>query len=388
MKSFRTTVLMMAAVLIASAALAQGSRGSGRLSGKVSDDAGKGIADVEVRAQKLGETQVLTTKTNDKGEWAHNGLASGQWNFDFVKGGLETVQRTTTISEGGRMPAMNITMKKAEAKADPNAELQKEVQRADQLIQANQYAEARKIYEGLLTKYPDVWQLNIFIARVYSAEGNNAKALEHARKSYEKDPQNLEVKMLMAFLLQASGEKEESTKILNSIDVTAVKDPLLFVNVAINYINEGKAAEAIELLNKLVTGFPNNPEILYYRGVAYLRGTKFDEARADFEKLVAANPSSVPKEVAEAKRMLVQIVTHFTSSNRAADALAIADKLVTQFPGEAILLYHRGRASLAASKWDAAKADFEKFVAANPPDAANEVAETKKLLEQLGKTKK
>ena len=308
MKSFRVTVLMLATVVIASLALAQGSRGSGRLSGKVTDDAGKGIENVEVRGQKVGETQLITAKTNDKGEWALNGLAAGQWNLDFVKDGLETVQRTTNVAEGGRVSALNVTMKKAEPKADPNAELQKEMQRADQLIQSSQFAEARKIYEGLLTKHPQIHQLHNFIARVYSAEGNNAKALEHARQSYEKDPQNLETKMLMAFLLQASGEKEESTKILNSIDVTSAKDPLLFINVAINYINEGKSAEAIELLNKLVTGFPNNPELLYYRGRAHLVASKWDEAKADFEKFVAANPPSAAKEVADAKKILEQMV--------------------------------------------------------------------------------
>ena len=308
MKSFRITVLMLVAVLAATVAFAQGSRGSGRLAGKVTDEAGKGIEGVDVRAQKMGETQIITAKTNDKGEWALNGLAAGQWNIDFVKQGMETIQRTTPIQEGARMPPMNLTMKKEEPKADPNAEIQKEMARADQLIQQNQYAEARKIYEGLLTKFPSVHQLHNFIARVYSAEGDNAKALEHARKSYEKDPANVETKMLMAFLLQASGEKEESAKILASLDVTAAKDPLLFINVAINQINEGKATEAIELLTKLAAGFPNNPEIFYYRGRAYLVASKWDEAKADLEKFVAANPAASQKEVADAKKILEQMI--------------------------------------------------------------------------------
>ena len=287
MKVSRVVVVLLVAVMTAMSASAQ-SRGRARMTGKIVDEQGKGIEGVEVRAQKMGETQIITAKTNDKGEWALNGLAAGQWNIDFVKQGMETIQRTTPIQEGARMPALNLTMKKEEPKADPNAELQKEMMRADQLIQQSQYAEARKIYEGLLTKFPAIHQLHNFIARVYSAEGDNAKALEHARKSYEKDPANVETKMLMAFLLQASGEKEESAKILASLDVTAAKDPLLFINVAINQINEGKATEAIDLLSKLAAAFPSNPEILYYRGRAYLVASKWDEAKADLEKFVAA----------------------------------------------------------------------------------------------------
>lgn len=309
MKGLRTTTfLLLAVALAASVVFAQGSRGSGRLSGKIVGADGKPIEGVEVRAQKVGESQILTAKTNDKGQWALNGLAGGEWNLDFVKEGLGTVQKVTRVQEGAPTPALNLTMTKAEPKADPNAELQKEAARAEEMLKAGQNAEARKVYEALLAKYPDVYQLNNLIARTYLAEGNNAKAIEHARISFEKDPNSLETKVLLAFALQANGDKQESAKILNSIDVTSVKDPLLFINMAINQINEGRAAEATELLTKLVAAFPNEPVVLYYRGLAYLRQQKMDEAKADFEKFVAANPPNQEKEIAEAKKLLEQLV--------------------------------------------------------------------------------
>ena len=308
MRFMRTSVLLLVAVLAAASVFAQGSRGSARLAGKIVDSAGKPIEGVEVRAVKVGETQVLTAKSNDKGEWVLNGLAGGDWNVDLIREGLETIQRAVRVIEGNRMPTMSMTMTKAVPKADPNAELQKEMARADELIQKQQFVEARKIYEGLLAKYPEVFQLNNFIARVYSAEGNNPKAIEHARASLARDPESIESKFLLAFLLQASGEKVESTKLLASIDVTQAKDPLLFVNVAINYINENKPQDAIDLLTKLVNQFPKNTELLYYRGRAHLAGSKWDEAKADLEKFVAANPPESAKEVEDAKKILSQMV--------------------------------------------------------------------------------
>lgn len=309
MQSLRNTVLLLAAVLMASAAFAQGSRGSGRLNGKVVDEQNKPIMGVEIRAQKVGETTVLTAKTNDKGEWALNGLAGGQWNLDFVKEGLETVQKAVGLAEGGpRLPPIPITMKPAAPKVDPNAEINKEMQRAAEHVQAGRIAEARKIYEDLLAKYPDVHQFHNFIGRAYAAENNNAKAIEHVKIGLEKDPNNLDSKLLLAELYQISGNKEESKKILDTIDISQAKDPFVFMNAAINQINEGKAAEAAELLTKLLAKFPNEPSIYYYRGRAYLAASKFDDAKADLEKFVAANPATAAKEVADAKKILEQLV--------------------------------------------------------------------------------
>lgn len=307
MKLFRTAVTLVVAVLFATAAMAQGSRGSGRISGKVTDEKGQPIMGVEIRAQKVGETQVLTAKTNDKGEWALNGLAGGQWNLDFVKEGLETVQKAVGVQESGRIPPIPITMKPAAPKVDPNAEINKEMQRAAEHVQGGRVAEARKIYEDLLAKYPAVHQFHSFIARTYAAENNNPKAIEHVKLGLEKDPTNLDAKLLLAELYQISGNKEESKKILDTIDMSQAKDPFVFMNAAINLINEGKAAEAIDILTKLQAKFPTEASIHYYRGRAYLAASKWDEAKADLEKFVAANPATSAKEVADAKNILDQL---------------------------------------------------------------------------------
>ncbi len=308
MKSLRTTVLLLAAVLTASVALAQGSRGSGRISGKVVDEQNKPIVGVTVKAQKVGETQVFTATTNNKGEWALGGLAGGQWNVDFEKEGLDTVKKSVNVTENSRVPPMPITMKPAPPKVDPNAEINKEMQRAGEHVQAGRLAEARKIYEDLLAKYPNVHQFHNFIGRTYAAENNFEKSIEHVTIALEKDPANLETKMLLAELYQNAGKKEEAQKLLDTIDMTQAKDPFVFMNAAINKINEGKAQDAIDILTKLAAQFPNEASIFYYRGRAHLVANKWDEAKADLEKFVAANPESSAKEVADAKKILEQLV--------------------------------------------------------------------------------
>jgi tetratricopeptide (TPR) repeat protein len=303
MRSLRTTVVVLIAVLVAAAALAQ-SRGNGRINGKVVGEDNKPIQDVEVKAVKVGESEVFATKTNNKGEWALGGLGQGEWNIDFVKPGMETVQKAMGVRDG-RNPAVNIAMKVAPP--DPREEINKEMERAAEHIRGGRIPEARKIYEDLLAKFPNVHQFHTFIARAYAGESNMAKAIEHTKIALEKEPENVETKLLLAELLQSAGQKEDAAKLLETVDITKAKDPFVFVNVAINKINDNKAPEAVELLTKLIAQFPNENQLYYYRGRAHLAASKFDEAKVDLEKFVAAAPAGVEKELEDAKKILEQL---------------------------------------------------------------------------------
>jgi tetratricopeptide (TPR) repeat protein len=304
---FRTAVAVIAAVLVATAAMAQ-PKGNARLTGKVVDDQGQPIADVTVRAQMTGQTDILSGKSDKKGEWQIKGASAGEWKVELSKSGLETMVEVVEV-KGDSAPPLNVTLAKAGApKADPMAEVNAQVQKAAELAQAGKIPDARKIYEDLLVKYPKIYQLEGFIARTYAAENNIPQALEHLKVNLEqeKDPAQLtELKLFQAELLMESGDKAGANDILNTIDMKAVKDPYTFVNQAINLINEKKGPEAVDLLNKLMAQFPNANELYYYRGRAYIASEKLDEARADLEKFVSLAPNA--KETADAKKILEQI---------------------------------------------------------------------------------
>lgn len=304
MKSFRTVLALVAAVLIAMSASAQ-VKGNARLSGKVLDDQGQAVVDVQIRAQKTGQADLLTAKTDKKGEWRLNGLADGQWRIEFLKDGLEPSHTTVEIKDQKADP-LTVTLTKAVPKVDPTVEINAELQRAATMAQAGKIADARKVYEDLLAKYPDVHQLHGFIARAYAAENQTGPAIEHVKITLEKDPASIEMKLLLADLLMATGDKVEARKILDGIDISKATDPYPFMNAAIMMINEGKAPEAAESLTKLLAKFPTQTEIYYYRGRAYLAASKFDEAKTDLEKFVTLAPVG-SKESTDAKKILDQL---------------------------------------------------------------------------------
>jgi predicted Zn-dependent protease len=290
--------------LLASSAVAQ-SKGNAKISGKVVDDQGQPVADAVVRMQMVGQPDMVMGKSDKKGEWKIAGLGEGQWRLQTTKEGLEPNSQVIEIRNDKPAP-VTVTMSKAVAKVDPTAEINAEAQKAAALAQAGKIPEARKIYEDLLVKYPGVYQLEGFIARTYAAENDNAKALEHLKINLEKDPNNVDLKLLQADLLMASGDKAGSQAILNTLDMTQVKDPYPFINSAISMINDGKGQEAADTLTKLLAQFPTVSELYYYRGRAYVAAQKLDLAKADLDKYVTLAPPGT-KEATDAKRILDQI---------------------------------------------------------------------------------
>jgi thioredoxin-like negative regulator of GroEL len=305
MRMNHAVAAMVLTVALAAPASAQ-SRGQGHMAGVVKDDAGHPVEGVAVKAVKTGETDTFTDKTNKKGEWAINGIAGGQWSVDFTKEGFETRKITVPLNEFVHVPPMEIAIKKTVVKVDPNAEIKGELQKAAPLMEAGKFAEARAIYEPLLVKYPEAWQIEPLIARTYAGENKPDEAVKHLQAALQHDPNNVEIKLVMASVLTQQGKTAEVQALLDGIDMTKVTDPVVFLNQGINLINQGKAAEALPIFEKVVTSFPTNPDGFYYRGRCDLALGKFAEAKADLQKFIAM-PGADAAEVEQAKKILEQL---------------------------------------------------------------------------------
>jgi tetratricopeptide (TPR) repeat protein len=305
MKILRQLSLVLVCSLVAVLASAQ-VRGDGRISGKVVDDAGQPLADVAIKATMTGQTQPIQAKSNKKGEFSVNGIAGGEWNLEFVKDGFDTQGGKVTVAEDGRAPDVTVKLVKHVEKVDPTVELNAKAQEGMTLMQAQKYPEARKIFEDLMVKFPDVYQLNAYIAQTYAGENNIPKAVEYMKVASDKDPTNAEMRLVLADLMMEKGDKDAALDIMRAIDLTKIKNPLPLINASITLINQNKTDEALDFLNKVAAQFPTQAETYYYRGRAYVAAKKLPEAKADLEKFVSmATPDA--RELPDAKKILEQI---------------------------------------------------------------------------------
>lgn len=302
-----TAALTLLSVMLLSSPAAAQTRGTGRLAGKITDPTGAPIADVRVTATRSGETSVaLEARTNKKGEWAIGGIGGGRWDLDFAREAFETRSISVGVSEVGRIPPIELVLKPVKVVVDPNIEIKDELVRAADMMRAKQFTEARKIYESLLAKYPEAHQLHPLVARTYAAENQPARAIEHLRIAAGKDPANVEVQLLLGNLLIENGADKEGQKILASIDMSRVADPIAIINSGISLLNQGQPQNATLFFDKIIARFPLMPESYYYRGLAHLQLGQIPQAKADLEKFVSIAPPESP-ELAQARKILSQL---------------------------------------------------------------------------------
>jgi tetratricopeptide (TPR) repeat protein len=302
MKRLRITAVILAYILAAAATAAAQSRGNGRLEGKVVDDQGQPAADVVIRAQLAGQTDIVEAKSNNKGEFRLNNLGAGEWTVEFHKEGFAVFSTKVPVAEDERKSGMNVTLAKP---VDPNVEIQAEAKKAMELAQGGKFAEARAIYEALLAKYPSI-QIHPFIARTYAAEKNYDKAIEHAKLGLAAEPDSVETKLFLADVLMEKGDKAAAQELLASVDMSKAPDPVSFINAAITMINEQRSDDAVAMLDKVIAQWPDQADPYYYRGRAYIVGKKYVEARTDLEKFVSMAKGETPQ-VADAKKLLEQL---------------------------------------------------------------------------------
>jgi len=285
---------------------AQDWRGKARVDGWVKDKSGKPVAGatVTLARPKGGGTSI---QTNDKGYWAILGLANGPWNIDVSAKGFETRKVTVQLSEGTRIPPMEILLEPAAAPAAgaaaPNqaaAEMKAAVEEGNRLLTEKKYAEARAQYEKALTAIPDNAALLKGIAQTYHGENNRAKAIETLRKVQQLDPGDNDNRMLLASMLLEDGKLDEGQQLLEGLPPGSVKDPAVYTNVGILFMNKNNPTQAQAYFTKAIELDATQADAYYYRGLSYLGAKKTAEAKTDFKKYLELKPQGEEaKEVRE-----------------------------------------------------------------------------------------
>ena len=306
----RRMAMMLVGVLALSVVTAAQSKGKTKAQGKVVDEAGQPLGDVIVAAVMEGQDKPFQqAKTNNKGEWSVQNLVAGKWKFYFGgKQGLEEKSVDADVGESGTVTVPEVKLAKP---VDHDAVINAEIQKAADLMQTRQPAEARKVYQALLDKYPQAQpafraQVMGAVAQTYMAENQAPQAIEQLKKATEADPSNVDLQLAYGEILMQANQRAEGEKVLLSVDFTKVKDPFPYMNIIIGKINDQKADEALELIAKLMTQFPTENALYYYRGRANLAAKKMPEAKADLEKFVAAAPATA-RELPDAKKILEQM---------------------------------------------------------------------------------
>ena len=284
----RTLLLIPLAIIVAAAASAQDWRGNGRFEGVVTDEGGKPLADVTVKADCPERGGGTTLKSDKKGHWVLGGVVACGWELDFSAEGYETSKGKVNLpTESGQIKPVLVTLKKS----GPPPELKAAADKADAAYKAGRFAEARAEYEKLLAMRPEL-ATTIYqqIGFSYVQEKQYEKAVEYLEKVLAADPANVQIRAIAAQAALEGKMVDRGRQLLSGLDETKITNPDVFFNMGVNFFNAGQTGDAIAYFGKAIAVDPKYVDAYYRRALGYLGQGKTAEARADFQKVVELQP--------------------------------------------------------------------------------------------------
>src|SRR5262245_9579921 len=271
-------------------------RGNAEVSGKITDEAGKGIPDAKVTFVFVESNDGFFAKTKKGGDFSAKDIKPGAWRVQIDATDFVTIRQELTV--GDRKTPLNVQMKR-----DNSPEL---LTKGEALYKENKNAEARAEYMKVLEAHPDLAGINRAIAFTYGREGNHPEALKYLDLALASNPNDTVLLQLAAASATQVGDFPRTMAYLARIDETTLEDPSVLADAAVNLINKRRSADAIAVLDRVISRFPTAADPYYYRGFARLQASQQAEAKADLEKYLSLAPPD-GAQVARAKELVNSI---------------------------------------------------------------------------------
>lgn len=304
-----------AAIAFAASALPALAQGQAGLRGRVVDEAGKPVPNVEIVLNFVGDlTQSYKVITDKQGEWVKTGMIAtpGTWTIVATQG-KKTGQLTgirNKIGEMTRVPEIVLSEgAAATAKAAPAGMSAEEIAKRNKrqaeleaLFNATNAAFDAGNYDEALLKLEAIVKEVEKCAACYAKMGdvhlkkNNLTAAEAAYlKSIEIDPAQSSPYAALATIYNEQKKFDEATKMsakaTELMGASGGTDPTAVFNQGVIYWNQGKAAEAKAEWEKALKLDPKMADAHYWLGMANLNLNKIPEAKTSFNEYLKQAPT-------------------------------------------------------------------------------------------------
>ncbi len=185
--------------------------------------------------------------------------------------------------------AIALFLASGQSKAFPIQDSQWEQAKRD--LAEGRAKEARKVFEGLLKKYPRAPEVRLFLA-LASLRLRDAQAAEiHLRSAVDLDPDNAEARTLLGWIqLEIRKDYPAAVDEYSRVVKLRPNSAEAYNNLGVALEKNGEMEPAIENFNQALKLSANYSEALSNRGWVYARQKKILEARKDFEAALRLNP--------------------------------------------------------------------------------------------------
>ena len=157
------------------------------------------------------------------------------------------------------------------------------------LYQPTRPLKALEIYEKLLDREGDTWELLLQSADLYSSLGRFDEAADHYKRLLKLDPSNRALQRQLAETYNRAGKQDQAIAILKKLMEVDDSDLDVVAALADVYLDNRQYDEATKLYERLLSKEKNNPQIKMRIGIAYFGQVERDstflpKAKSIFEE--------------------------------------------------------------------------------------------------------
>ena len=308
-------ILLTAVVLVAAVMLSAlpASAQTGRVGGTIKDTSGQPIKGATVTAENpQASPSSYTATTDDKGRYSIIGLKTGTWKVTASAPGFSASSGQVPVrSLGAPMPPVDFALAPgatgpAGALAGVNTkELQAELQKAEDMMNSQQYDGAIAAYQAILAKTPALTLINMQIARAQRLKKDYDGALASYKKILETEPNNDKAKIEVGMTNLEKGDYAAAEAALLGMATSTSANREVFYNLGEVKFAKGETDEAVKYYQRAADMDTAWGKPLFKLGLAKLNKGDTAGCIEFMNKVIAAEPNSA--EAAQAKALIEQL---------------------------------------------------------------------------------
>jgi len=263
----------------------------GRIEGKVFDDAGNPLEQVEVSvvSSKLG-SQKFDLRSDRQGRFTQIGLSPGFYIINFKKEGFapRSVEVKVSIAEA---TTLEIKLEAAAAEAlRTMSESDKLFVQGNKLYAENKFAEAAASYEEAVKLNTTHWAYHFNLGLAYKKMEKSEEARTAFSRAQELNPGSYSATKELAESLAKAGKYEEAKVLYRKALEVSADEPDAFYNLGLCQVSTGEPEAALESFSKCIALKPDYADAYYQLGTVYIGQNKVKEAVESLEKFLELAP--------------------------------------------------------------------------------------------------
>jgi len=263
----------------------------GRIEGKVFDDAGNPLEQVEVSvvSSKLG-SQKFDLRSDRQGRFTQIGLSPGFYMINFKKEGFapRSVEVKVSIAEA---TTLEIKLEAAAAEAlRTMSESDKLFVQGNKLYAENKFAEAAASYEEAVKLNTTHWAYHFNLGLAYKKMEKSEEARAAFSRAQELNPGSYSATKELAESLAKAGKYEEAKVLYRKALEVSADEPDAFYNLGLCQVSTGEPEAALESFSKCIALKPDYADAYYQLGTVYIGQNKVKEAVESLEKFLELAP--------------------------------------------------------------------------------------------------